>query len=316
MSWLSEMRLVYNPIAGRFTTCLKCGPLLFLALTQAAASGEERLQGVTNSVTGLTRFSQCELVATDWADGDSFSVRFPDGKARTIRLYGVDCLESHVVGKADATRLRAQGRYFGIWNLENSIALAKGLGHQAAKRAKVLLTNKFIVHTAWADARGDARYKRYYGFVTMDSGKDLAAELVRAGLARPVGVYRRTPTGISRDEYRQQLKDLELAAASSRAGAWALTDWKSLPEERRVERKEEADLAAAQNDAALPPGARIDPNTAARDELMRLPGIGQTKANAIIESRADGKFLESKDLLRVPGIGPKILAKLEPHLKY
>lgn len=291
--------------------------VLFMAgMTGPWARGEGLPQGVSNAVTGLTRFAGCELVPTDWADGDSFSVRFPDGKDRSIRLYGADCLEWHVADESDARRLRAQRRYFGISKRDGSIDMAKGLGERGGMRVRELLGAPFTVHTAWADGGGDGRFKRYYGFVTTGAGKDLAAELVREGLARAFGVYRRSPSGVGREEYRQQLVDLELTAASRRVGAWALTDWGSLPDERRVQRAEEAELAEALDGGGVKPGEKINPNSAARDVLMKLPGIGETKANAIIEGRENGKYREPGDLLRVPGIGAKTLEKFEDHLEF
>lgn len=43
------------------------------------------------------------------------------------------------------------------------------------------------MHTAEADARGDANFKRVYAFVVTSDGKDVAEELVRMGLARAYG---------------------------------------------------------------------------------------------------------------------------------
>ena len=57
-------------------------------------------------------FPAATLVATEWADGDSFSVRFPDGKERTVRLYGADCIEMHV--KGDDSNARRLGTSAGI----------------------------------------------------------------------------------------------------------------------------------------------------------------------------------------------------------
>ena len=133
------------------------------------------------------------------------------------------------------------------------------------------------------------------------------------GLARAFGVYRETFKGVSRDDYRDQLADLELQAAKRGKGVWAKTDWNALPNERQLIREEEAQARLALDDQALPTGEKINPNTAARDELMRLPGIGETFANRIIEGRP---YSKPDDLLRVSGIGPGTLAKISPHLSF
>lgn len=51
------------------------------------------------------------------------------------------------------------------------------------------------------------------------------------------------------------------------------------------------------------------------DELVELPGIGQTLASRIIESRErDGAFYFPEDLVNVKGIGEKRLADLLAYL--
>ena len=95
-------------------------------------------------------------------------------------------------------------------------------------------------------------------------------------------------------------------------GAWAKTDWERLPLEREAERKETAELNLAAGPKKLAPGIKINPNTAARDQLMLLPGVGEVTANRIIEARP---FKKPKDLLQVEGIGPKTLQRLTPYLQ-
>ncbi len=59
---------------------------------------------------------------------------------------------------------------------------------------------------------------------------------------------------------------------------------------------------------------RIDPNTASRDDLMKLPGIGEVTANSIIEGREGGRYETPEDLMRVYGIGEKKLGRIRSYL--
>lgn len=268
----------------------------------------------------LQTFPGCSLVVTEWADGDSFLVEFPDGKQRTLRLYGVDCIEWHVTDQTDARRLRAQRRYFGISNYGGdaaaSISKAKRIGAAAGLQVRKLLSKKFTVTTAFANARGDGKYERYYGFVQLADGRDLGEVLVESGLARAFGVYRNRPGVQSGDDYREQLKDRELKAAKLGAGAWEFTDWEALPDERKRERDEVAALEVATDGKASPPANSVNLNTAARDELMQLPGIGETIANRIIEAREFGAYKKPEDLSRVSGIGLKTIEKIRDYLTF
>ena len=265
----------------------------------------------------LQTIENVRLVPAAWADGDSFPVRFPDGTEHTLRLYGADCLEWHVTDDADAKRLRAQRRYFGISGYGGtpsaSIELAKSLGEAAAVAVRSLLAEPFTVHTAFADARGDVRYKRIYAFVTTAQGNDLATSLVAAGLARAFGVYRATPTGASKQDYREALRDSELLAANQHKGIWAYTDWDALAEERRAERVDESETRIATGHRQpQQPTRMVDVNAAARDELMGIPRVGEVTANAIIAGRP---YQSVDDLLRVRGIGEKMLETIRPWVK-
>jgi competence protein ComEA len=55
-------------------------------------------------------------------------------------------------------------------------------------------------------------------------------------------------------------------------------------------------------------------NTANVDDLRRLPGIGEKRANAILalRSRLGGRFRAIEDLLKVKGIGRATLRRLRP----
>ncbi len=60
---------------------------------------------------------------------------------------------------------------------------------------------------------------------------------------------------------------------------------------------------------------KISINTAGKDKLATVPGIGQKKAEAIEKHvKANGKFKTLDELLNVKGIGPKLLAKMRPYV--
>jgi competence protein ComEA len=63
--------------------------------------------------------------------------------------------------------------------------------------------------------------------------------------------------------------------------------------------------------------AGVNVNTASQSQLESLPGIGPSKANAIIEYRvANGAFTSLSGLDAVPGIGPATLKKLSVHVVF
>ncbi len=56
----------------------------------------------------------------------------------------------------------------------------------------------------------------------------------------------------------------------------------------------------------------VDVNTASEAQLMTLPGIGESKAKAIIAYRNEhGPFRDLNELQNVKGIGSKMVAKLD-----
>jgi competence protein ComEA len=64
----------------------------------------------------------------------------------------------------------------------------------------------------------------------------------------------------------------------------------------------------------LRPGERIDLNRASAAELMRLPGVGAKRAEAIVARRARGPFRTPAEVLSVKGLGKTWFRAVQLHL--
>ena len=66
------------------------------------------------------------------------------------------------------------------------------------------------------------------------------------------------------------------------------------------------------NGTTTPNIGKININTATKEQLMTLPGIGEVKAQAIIDYRTkNGPFKSIHDIVNVSGIGEKTFEKIE-----
>lgn len=72
-----------------------------------------------------------------------------------------------------------------------------------------------------------------------------------------------------------------------------------------------ASAAAGESEGS---GAVVNINTATATELSLLPGVGPSKAQAIIKYRGSHKFRKVEDILRVKGIGRKSFKAMRPYL--
>lgn len=69
-------------------------------------------------------------------------------------------------------------------------------------------------------------------------------------------------------------------------------------------------LSAAENNDP------IDLNRATAQELVQLPGVGETIAKRIVDFREEhGPFKRVEDLMKVKGIGEKSLEKIRPYIR-
>ena len=73
--------------------------------------------------------------------------------------------------------------------------------------------------------------------------------------------------------------------------------------------------ASARPTDETPPRRQIDLNRADRSELLQVPGLGPSSADAILAHRAErGPFGSVDELTHVHGIGPKTTEKVKPWL--
>ncbi len=61
--------------------------------------------------------------------------------------------------------------------------------------------------------------------------------------------------------------------------------------------------------------SRININEAGPEELVQLPGIGPSRAQAIITERGKRRFRRVEDIMRVPGIGRKTFGRIRGSIR-
>jgi competence protein ComEA len=68
-----------------------------------------------------------------------------------------------------------------------------------------------------------------------------------------------------------------------------------------------------------PPSVEQDPriniNEAPPEELVKLPGIGPSRAEAIVAEREKRRFRRIADIIRVPGIGRKTFGRIRHSIR-
>jgi competence protein ComEA len=129
------------------------------------------------------------------------------------------------------------------------------------------------------------------------------------------------------DSLKGRLKFGEPTAAKAKAKAKAKEETtvakSEEPKAKAVEAKKEEmpkakAKAAETKEAATPkiaPGTKVNINTADRETLDALPGIGPVKAQAILDYRAENKFETIEDIMKVKGIKEGEFGKIKDMIK-
>ncbi|MDQ2659039.1 MAG: helix-hairpin-helix domain-containing protein [Verrucomicrobiota bacterium] len=268
--------------------------------------------------------NNCREIPNPSNDADSFHTR-ADGRHYIFRLYFVDAAET-TAGFRE--RVEEQAKYFGL-----TVPQTLQLGALAKKFVDEKLAQPFTVRTCKQDALGRSKIERFYAFVGTNEG-DLAELLVANGLARVHGTAA-TPVGLNSPEReREKLRRLENEARQKRVGGWGaplgrmttrlpkqpsktgLDSFDAFFHPEKIAAAEAAEalqqaapLTSNSTPATAPARGALDPNSATKEELENIKGIGPVLAQRIIEARP---FKTADDLRHVKGIGPKKYEQMRP----
>ena len=104
----------------------------------------------------------------------------------------------------------------------------------------------------------------------------------------------------------QKLLKTDSSEINSELGANLKAEEDSLFKENKTGRSDKTDDLS---------GTVFNINTAEKDELTELPGIGESTAEKIIAYRKEKGFKKSEDIMNVKGIGKKKYEKLKNYIK-
>ena len=95
--------------------------------------------------------------------------------------------------------------------------------------------------------------------------------------------------------------------------AMVLNDGEMIYVPRIDEDVEDPEVKASSQDSE---DGRININTASKEQLMGLPGIGESKALQILSYREEhGEFSSTEDIMNVPGIKEAMYSKIKDYIR-
>jgi DNA uptake protein ComE-like DNA-binding protein len=286
----------------------------------------------------------CKMVENASNDGDSFHVKHK-GREFVFRLYFVDAPETSLliperVGEqADAFETtkeevlqagkgaavftkRRLGRDFKVstrW--EDARGMSKGGRHYAfVETAEGEDLGEMLLAAGWARSYGMKAATKSSSAAQLQQRYDrLEQKARRAG----VGIWGDAKGSVSMAEEQAEEKEpaaedggafMAAGLMESALASAVIPEAKSDEDARAVTvaTPAPAPVASSTPERAVKSSggkSKFDINTASKEELAALPGIGEVKAAAIIAARP---FAGSFDLLRVPGITPATLKEIYP----
>jgi competence protein ComEA len=76
-----------------------------------------------------------------------------------------------------------------------------------------------------------------------------------------------------------------------------------------------ASIDGTEPDTSTPDSTgKIDLNTATKEQLIAIPGVGEVRADSIIEWRTNNLIISASDLLAISGIGPSTVDSIRDHV--
>ncbi|MBE5676624.1 helix-hairpin-helix domain-containing protein [Staphylococcus sp. SS87] len=134
------------------------------------------------------------------------------------------------------------------------------------------------------------------------------------GAIKHPNVYKMSPTDRVID-LLNKAELLEDADVSQINLSEKLTDQKMIYIPRKGQKNIESQLGTNKSQVNQSnTNVKVNLNTASASELMSVPGVGQSKANAIIEHRnQQGAFQDIEELKKVKGFGNKTFEKLKSY---